>query len=98
MGFVDNHRLTVKAMAVELMAGLVGIFGGHFHKSETVADNRHRQDSADHLEKVFDGGSLSTVGKVTDQKFFGGYGCCHLEYLFSNVNIYARVVFSQALF
>jgi len=83
MRFVDHHRPTVKAMAIELVAGFVRVFGGHFHEGETVSDNRDGQNLADSAEDVFDGGSLHAVRKVPDQKLFCGRNSCHL-------NTYAR--------
>jgi len=79
MGLVDHHRFTVKAMAVELLAGFVCVFRGHLHKRESVANDRNRKNSADDFEKSFDGGSLRTFGEVSNQKFFCRSCCCHLN-------------------
>jgi hypothetical protein len=79
MRLVDHHGLTVKAMAVELLAGFVGIVGGHLHEGETIADNGNRQDLSDDLEKFFDGGCFGAVREITNQKFLCRSGCCHLN-------------------
>jgi hypothetical protein len=79
MRLVDHHRFAVEAMTVELVAGFVGIFGSHFHKSETVADNSHRENSADYFEEIFDGCGLSAIGKVPDQEFLCGCYSWHLN-------------------
>ena len=98
MRLVDHHRLAVKAIAVELVAGLVGIGGGHFDKGETVADNGHGQNSADHAEKILDGGRLRAVGKVPDQEFLCRCCSCHLN-TYAEVRIIIHGTrYSQALF
>jgi hypothetical protein len=79
MRLVDHHRLTVNAMAVELLAGFVSIVGCHLHEGETIADNGNRQDLSDDLEEFFDSGGFGAVREISNQKFFGRSGCCHLN-------------------
>jgi hypothetical protein len=79
MRLVDRHRLTVKAMAVELLAGFVRIVGSHLHEGETVADNGNRQDSPDYLEEFFDRRRFGAVREIPDEKFLCRSCCYHLN-------------------
>jgi len=71
MSLINRHRLAVKAVAIELLTGLVGIGRGHFDKGESVADNIHRDNPPNHAKKILYGSILGAVGKVADQEFLG---------------------------